>query len=44
MTWKYILLQMQMVDGDEIDAIFYDQSRRINLKVKGQVSPFLQKI
>ncbi|KEH18064.1 NFATC2-interacting protein [Medicago truncatula] len=29
--------EMQMVDGDEIDAIFYDQSRRINLKVKGQV-------
>ncbi|MCI11975.1 small ubiquitin-related modifier 2-like, partial [Trifolium medium] len=29
--------ELQMEDGDEIDAIVYDQSRRINLKVKGQV-------
>jgi hypothetical protein len=42
MTWKYILSQLQMEDGDEIDAILYDKSRRINLKVTGQVSLFLQ--
>ncbi|MCI31323.1 small ubiquitin-related modifier 2-like, partial [Trifolium medium] len=28
--------EMQMEDGDEIDAILYDQSRRIVLKVAGQ--------
>lgn len=30
------------MDGDEIDAIFYDQSARIKLKVKDQVCSFLQ--
>ncbi|XP_045790213.1 NFATC2-interacting protein-like isoform X2 [Trifolium pratense] len=29
--------ELQMEDGDEIDAIVYDQSRRINLKVTSQV-------
>ncbi|WJX91766.1 hypothetical protein P8452_73493 [Trifolium repens] len=29
--------ELQMEDGDEIDAILYDKSRRINLKVTGQV-------
>jgi hypothetical protein len=31
-----------MEDGDEINAIVYDKSRRINLKVTGQVCLFIQ--
>lgn len=36
------ILKLQMEDGDGIDVIFFDESERIKLKVKGQVCLFLQ--